>query len=165
MRLLIAAVGKLKQGPESELFAHYLGRAEAAGRKLHLSPVSCVEVAESRAATAGARMKEESQSLRGKIPASHKLIALDPEGKGISSEDFAKLLAAHRDQGSEGLAFLIGGADGLAKEAVDKAVKVVSLGPMTLPHGLARIVLAEQIYRAATILQGHPYHRGGKGQG
>jgi 23S rRNA (pseudouridine1915-N3)-methyltransferase len=165
MRLLIAAVGKLKQGPERDLFAHYLGRAEAAGRRLHLSPLNFVEVAESRAATASVRMKAEAEALLGKIPASHKLVALDPGGRAVSSEDFARLLAQYRDQGVEGIALLIGGADGLARDMLDKAAKVISLGSVTFPHGLARIVLAEQIYRAATILQGHPYHRGGKGQG
>ena len=160
MRLLIAAVGKLKRGPERELFAHYLGRAATAGRKLHLSPLDAIEVAESKAATAQARMQAEAASLLGKVPASHKLIPLDPRGEQLTSETFASLLARLRDQGTEGLAFLIGGADGLSVEAIGKAVKVLSLGPMILPHGLARIVLAEQIYRTMTILSGHPYHRG-----
>jgi 23S rRNA (pseudouridine1915-N3)-methyltransferase len=159
MRLLIAAVGKLKQGPERELFAHYLGRAEAAGRKLHLSPLSVAEVAESRAATASARVKAEGDALLTKVPSSHKLICLDATGSALSSEAFAKLVARCRDDGAEGLAFLIGGPDGLAKGVLERAGRIVSLGPMTLPHGLARVVLAEQIYRAATILAGHPYHR------
>ena len=77
----------------------------------------------------------------------------------MSSEAFARLLAKFRDGGHQGVAFMVGGADGLGKDALAKAAKRVSLGPMTLPHGLARIVLAEQIYRAATILAGHPYHR------
>jgi 23S rRNA (pseudouridine1915-N3)-methyltransferase len=159
MRLLIAAVGKLKQGPERELFAHYLGRVEAAGRKLHLSPLSVSEVAESKAATASARIEAEGETLLAKVPPGHKLICLDPGGEALSSEAFAGLLAKLRDGGAEGIAFLIGGADGLAKQTLSGAAKVLSLGPMTLPHALARIVLAEQIYRAATILQGHPYHR------
>jgi 23S rRNA (pseudouridine1915-N3)-methyltransferase len=160
MRLLIAAVGKLKQGPERDLFAHYLGRAEAAGRKLHLSPLGAIEVADSKATTVQARMQAETQALLAKVPPAYKAVCLDPGGEALSSEAFAKVLARFRDAGTEGLAFLIGGADGLAKEAQAKAAKVLSLGPMTLPHGLARIVLAEQIYRAATILSGHPYHRG-----
>ena len=159
MRLLIAAVGKLKQGPERELFAHYLGRAGAAGRKLHLSPLNLTEVAESRAATASARIKAEGEALLAKVPSSHKLICLDATGSALSSEAFAKLLARYRDDGAEGLALLIGGPDGLAKGVLERAARIVSLGPMTLPHGLARVVLAEQIYRAATILAGHPYHR------
>ena len=160
MRLLIAAVGKLKQGPERELFAHYVGRAQAAGRKLHLSPLDSIEVAESRAATAEARRKAEAASLLGKIPSSHKIVCLDPGGDALGSEAFASLLAKLRDGGTEGLAFVVGGADGLSGEARAKAAKALSLGPLTLPHGLARIVLAEQIYRAMTILAGHPYHRG-----
>lgn len=161
MRLLIAAVGKLKQGPERELCAHYLGRAEAAGRKLKLSPLDLVEVAESKAATANARMRAEMGTLLAKVRASHKVIALDPNGDSLSSEAFALLLSRYRDDGAEGLAFLIGGADGLDRQCVAEAARRLSLGPMTLPHGLVRIVLAEQLYRAATILQGHPYHRGG----
>ncbi len=159
MRLLIAAVGKLKRGPERELFAHYLGRTETVGRKLHLSPVNAIEVAESRSATARGRMAAEAEMLLAKIPASYNRIGLDPRGQALSSEEFAKQLARYRDQGTEGLAFLIGGADGLDSAAGGKPAQALSLGPMTLPHGLARIVLAEQIYRAATILAGHPYHR------
>jgi 23S rRNA (pseudouridine1915-N3)-methyltransferase len=159
MRLLIAAVGKLKQGPERELFAHYLGRAETAGRKLHLSPLGVIEVAESRATTPTSRRKAEAEALIAKIPSSHRLICLDRTGEALSSENLAALLAKLRDGGEQGLTFLIGGADGLAPEVLAKPAKTVSLGPMTLPHGLARIVLAEQLYRAATILAGHPYHR------
>ncbi len=159
MRLLIAAIGKLKQGPERDLCAHYLGRAEAAGRKLHLAPLSVIEVAESKAATASARKDAEAQALLAKIPSTHLPVCLDPGGEALSSEAFARLLAKFRDQGAEGVAFMIGGADGLGGDALAKAAKRVSLGPMTLPHGLARIVLAEQIYRAATILAAHPYHR------
>ena len=160
MRLLIAAIGKLKRGPERDLFAHYLGRAEAAGRKLHLSPLGAIEVAESRGATARVRIQAEALSLLTKIPSAHKLVCLDRGGEAIDSAAFARLLAKFRDAGAEGIAFMIGGADGLSSDALAKAAKVLSLGPMTLPHGLARIVLAEQIYRAATILAGHPYHRG-----
>jgi 23S rRNA (pseudouridine1915-N3)-methyltransferase len=160
MRLLIAAIGKLKQGPERELFLHYLGRAQAAGRKLHLSPIDAVEVAESKAATAKARIQAETEALRAKVPLSHRIVALDRRGEPLSSEAFAALLASLRDSGTDGLAFFVGGADGLSPEVAANAAKVISFGSMTLPHGLARIVLAEQIYRAATILAGHPYHRG-----
>jgi len=159
MRLLIAAIGKLKQGPERELLAHYLGRAVAVGRKLHLSPIGVIEVAESKAASARSRIQAEAEALLAKIPSSHRLVSLDRRGEALSSEDFARLLAKLRDGGTEGVGFIIGGADGLSAEVSAKADKVISFGPLTLPHGLARIVLAEQIYRAATILIGHPYHR------
>jgi 23S rRNA (pseudouridine1915-N3)-methyltransferase len=158
MRLLIAAVGKLKQGPERELFAHYLARADAIGRKLGLSHLGVIEVAEAKAAAAKARSEAEAHALLAKVPFSHKLICLDRGGDQLGSEEFARVLATFRDD-AEGLAFLIGGADGLGLAALFKADRVVSFGPMTLPHGLARIVLAEQIYRAETILAGHPYHR------
>lgn len=159
MRLLIAAVGKLKQGPERELCAHYLARAEALGRSLSLSPLAAVELAEAKAAEANARRVAEAEALLAKVPSNHTLICLDPAGEMLPSEDFAGILAKTRDEGAGGLAFLIGGADGLGQAALEKANLSLSLGPMTLPHGLARIVLAEQIYRAMTILAGHPYHR------
>jgi 23S rRNA (pseudouridine1915-N3)-methyltransferase len=104
-------------------------------------------------------MEAEARSLLAKRPATHKLICLDRGGTQLGSEDFAQILARYRDTGAQGLAFFIGGADGLGLSASFKADLMLSLGPMTLPHGLARIVLAEQIYRAMTLLSGHPYHR------
>ena len=159
MRLLIAAIGKLKQGPERDLFAHYLGRAEAAGRKLHLTPLDSIEIAEAKGSTQQARMEAEAEALLAKRPPSYKLICLDPGGTELASEAFAGILAKFRDGGAPGTAFFVGGADGLGLTALFKADLALSLGKMTLPHGLARIVLAEQIYRAITILAGHPYHR------
>jgi 23S rRNA (pseudouridine1915-N3)-methyltransferase len=160
MRLLIAAVGRLKPGPERELLAHYLSRAGSLGRKLGLSPISVAEIAEAKAASASARCEAEARALLAKIPPTHKRLCLDREGDQLSSEAFADILARLRDGGAAGTAFLIGGADGLGQAALARADRVLSLGSMTLPHGLARIVLAEQIYRAMTILSGHPYHRG-----
>jgi 23S rRNA (pseudouridine1915-N3)-methyltransferase len=159
MRLLIAAVGKLKQGPERDLYAHYLGRAEAAGRKLHLSPFDSIEIAEAKGSTPQARMEAEAEALLAKRPTSYKLICLDPRGAELSSEAFAGVLAKYRDGGVPGTVFFVGGADGLGLTALFKADLTLALGKMILPHALARIVLAEQIYRAATILAGHPYHR------
>ncbi|HEY8277581.1 MAG TPA: 23S rRNA (pseudouridine(1915)-N(3))-methyltransferase RlmH [Methyloceanibacter sp.] len=160
MRLLIAAVGRLKQGPEQDLFVHYIARAEAAGRKLGLGPFTSIDISESRKATVPLRLAAEAASLLAKCGAAQIAICLDPKGRELSSEKFAETLGKYRDGGAPGLAFLIGGADGLGEEALSKADLRLSLGPMILPHGLARIVLAEQIYRAATILAGHPYHRG-----
>jgi 23S rRNA (pseudouridine1915-N3)-methyltransferase len=159
MRLLIAAVGRLKQGLERDLFAHYLKRAEAIGRKQGLGPLDLIERPESRKPTASLRSAAEAEALLAKLGSSPKLICLDPTGTQLSSEAFARAIGKFRDQGTQALAFLIGGADGLGAEALAKADMRLSLGPMILPHGLARIVLAEQLYRAATILAGHPYHR------
>ena len=159
MRLLIAAVGKLKLGSERELSAHYLGRAVALGRSLSLSPLTTVELPESKAENARARRTAEAKALLAKVPPAFHRICLDPAGKALSSEAFARILTELRDSGTAGVAFLIGGPDGLGDGVRDEAHFSLSLGPMTLPHGLARIVLAEQLYRAMTILAGHPYHR------
>ena len=102
MRLLIAAVGKLKQGPERELFAHYLDRAQSIGRKISLAPLSAIEIAEAKPATAQARMEAEAKSLLTKLPSSHKLICLDRGGEQLGSEEFAQLLAKFRDGGAQG---------------------------------------------------------------
>jgi 23S rRNA (pseudouridine1915-N3)-methyltransferase len=160
MRLLIAAVGRLKQGPEQDLFAHYIARANVAGKTLGLGPLSTIEVPESRKETASLRIAAEAASLLAKADSASAVVCLDPKGKALASESFAQALAKYRDGGKQSLAFLIGGADGLGEEALARASLKLSLGPMTLPHGLARIMLAEQLYRAATILAGHPYHRG-----
>jgi 23S rRNA (pseudouridine1915-N3)-methyltransferase len=159
MRLLIAAVGRLKQGPERDLFRHYLDRTEMVGSKLGLAPVTVVEVPESRGPTPAARTAAEAMVMLGKVPPSYKLVCLDREGQQLVSAEFAKAINGFRDKGAPGLAFLVGGAEGLAREVLVRADLKLSLGPMTLPHGLARIVLGEQLYRAATILAGHPYHR------
>jgi 23S rRNA (pseudouridine1915-N3)-methyltransferase len=159
MRLLIAAVGKLKQGPERDLFEHYLARTETSGRKIGVSPATVVEVPESRGPTPAARTAAEGIAMLSRVPPSHKLICLDRRGEFIESAEFAQALGQFRDTGAAGVAFVVGGAEGLAPETLARADRKISLGPMTLPHGLARIVLTEQIYRAMTILAGHPYHR------
>ena len=101
MRLLIAAVGKLKQGPERELFAHYLDRAKAIGRKIGLAPLSAIEVAEAKAATAQARMEAEAKILLAKLPSSYKLVCLDRGGDQLGSEEFAQALAKFRNGGAQ----------------------------------------------------------------
>ena len=119
MRLLIAAIGKLKQGPERDLFAHYLGRAEAAGRKLHLSPLDCDRSSRSpRAQPRQPGRRPKRKPCSPKIPSAHLTICLDPGGEALSSEVFAQALAKFRDEGTEGVAFVIGGADGLGKDRV-----------------------------------------------
>jgi 23S rRNA (pseudouridine1915-N3)-methyltransferase len=159
MRLMIAAVGRLKDGPERELLDVYRGRFEALSKRVALAPVAWHEIGESRAASTSQRKQEEGAALLKLAREAEAIIALDAQGKLLPSDAFARHLAKARDGGAKSMAILIGGPDGLAAEVRDAAQLVLSFGVMTLPHGLARIVLAEQLYRAATILVGHPYHR------
>ena len=159
MRVVIAAVGRLKDGPERLLFEKYRDRFEVSGRRLGLTPVLWGEIAESQAASALKRKSQEQAGLMKLIGNAETLIALDAAGKAVSSEGLAHLLARIRDDGSKALAFAVGGPDGLAADLMAAARHRLSFGAITLPHQLARIVLAEQLYRATTILAGHPYHR------
>lgn len=161
MRLVIAAVGRLKAGPERELLARYLDRANATGKPLALNPVDVIEIPESTAQTAAKRKADEAKTLVAAIPDKTKLIVLDERGKAISSEDFAGRLARFRDDGVACTALLIGGTDGLDESLRKRADLSVAFGAATFPHQIVRILLAEQLYRATTILSGHPYHRGG----
>lgn len=161
MRLLIAAVGRLKAGPERELLARYVDRTNATGKSLALAPLEILEVPESAAQSAAKRKSDEAKALLGAVPDKARLIALDERGKSLSSEDFAERLGKFRDSGSSTIAFLIGGADGLDETLRKSADLVMAFGSATFPHQIVRILLAEQIYRAATILSGHPYHRSG----
>jgi 23S rRNA (pseudouridine1915-N3)-methyltransferase len=158
MRITIAAVGRLKNGPERDLFERYWGRISTSGKKLALSPLRMTEISESRASSAETRKAEEARRLLD-CTRGDKLVALDETGAPMTSAAFAALLRKERDNGTSGLAFLLGGADGHGTDALTNASIRLSLGMMTLPHGLARVVLAEQLYRASTILSGHPYHR------
>lgn len=158
MRMTVAAVGRLKDGPERDLFDRYWDRFGALGKKLSLAPLKLVEIPESRAASVDARKADEAKRLLASATDSQ-IIALDEGGRSITSAAFAQLLRKERDAGNSGLAFLIGGADGHGDQVLSAATWRLSLGAMTLPHGLARVVLAEQLYRAATIISGHPYHR------
>ncbi|MFG1362557.1 23S rRNA (pseudouridine(1915)-N(3))-methyltransferase RlmH [Xanthobacter versatilis] len=159
MRLVLACVGRLKAGAERDLVTRYVDRIRPAGRPLGLGPCDMIEIPESAARRAEDRMAEEGAALLAALPAGAGLIALDPRGRQVSSEDFAARVAAQRDGGLPALAFVIGGADGLADAVRDKAALMVAYGTATFPHQLVRVMLAEQIYRAVTILSGHPYHR------
>jgi 23S rRNA (pseudouridine1915-N3)-methyltransferase len=159
MRLIIAAVGRLKDGAERTLLERYRDRFADLGKRLGLNPVAWHELAESRAATAAKRCAEEGAALLKLARDADTIIALDERGKALTSQAFAGLLGKIRDDGDGTLAILVGGPDGQAPAVRDAAHVKLSLGAITLPHGLARIVLAEQLYRAATILAGHPYHR------
>jgi len=158
MRFTVAAVGRLKDA-EHALCERYAKRFDAAGRPLGLGPLKISELNESRAATADARKADEASRLIKAAGAASDFVVLDESGKMLSSHAFATWIAQRRDGGCRALAFLVGGPDGHGSEAVAGAALKLSLGPMTLPHGLARAVLIEQLYRAATILAGHPYHR------
>jgi len=158
MRIIVAAVGRLKDA-EHALCERYEKRFDAAGRPLGLGPLKISELNESRAAAADARKADEASRLVKAAGTASERVVLDEGGKALSSQGFASWIAQRRDGGCRTLAFLIGGPDGHGPEAVAGAALKLSLSPLTLPHGLARVVLIEQLYRAATILAGHPYHR------
>jgi 23S rRNA (pseudouridine1915-N3)-methyltransferase len=159
MRIVVAAVGRLKQGPETELSERYRKRAAQTGRQLGLRDLEIIEIRESRAADVGKRMLEESIALANVIPENAAVVLLDPLGENLDSAGFAAKLAKWRANGRSAAVFLIGGADGLAPTLREKAELRISFGSATWPHQLVRVMLLEQIYRATTILTGHPYHR------
>lgn len=159
MRVGIFAVGRMKAGPERELVARYIDRFAKAGPPLGLEFSSVTEIAESRASSAAQRKQEEGRALIAAAQGAA-LILLDETGKNLPSEDFAGRIATLRDGGAKSLLFAIGGADGHDPDLRAQAALVISFGTMTWPHQVVRIMLAEQLYRAATILAGHPYHRG-----
>jgi 23S rRNA (pseudouridine1915-N3)-methyltransferase len=159
MRLIIAAIGRLKDGPDRELADRYIKRLEQAGRALRFTPVDVIELPEARGDNVDTRKADEASRLITKLAGVEYVIALDEHGRSLTSPAFADLLAKKRDAGTGSLAFVIGGPDGHGPALLARADYKLTLSPMTLPHGLARIVLAEQLYRATTILSGHPYHR------
>jgi 23S rRNA (pseudouridine1915-N3)-methyltransferase len=160
MRLSVLAVGRLKTGPEKLMAEDYRSRAEGFGRKLGITRLSVSEFSESQADTPAKRMEDEARMLGAAVAPKAFNIVLDEKGKELSSAAFANLLQRHLDQGTSDLAFLIGGPDGHAMATRESAGLLLSFGNMTWPHRLVRVMLLEQIYRAVTILAGHPYHRG-----
>ena len=159
MRLIVAAVGRLKRGPETELSERYRKRAAQTGRQLGWRDVEIVEIRESRADAAGKRMLEESIALANVIPQKAAVVLLDAGGQNLDSASLAAQLAKWRGNDRPAAVFLIGGADGLSPSLRDKAELRLSFGAATWPHQLVRAMLLEQLYRATTILTGHPYHR------
>ncbi|MEX0695849.1 MAG: 23S rRNA (pseudouridine(1915)-N(3))-methyltransferase RlmH [Rhodospirillales bacterium] len=150
MRLTLIAVGRAKRGPEQELFTSYLKRLRP--------PLVLLEVEEKRPLAGPELIAREAELIAEKIPAGAYLVALDERGKALSSRAFAQKMAELGDGGRD-LAFIIGGADGLASALRERADMILGFGPQTWPHMLVRVMLAEQVYRAQTILAGHPYHR------
>jgi 23S rRNA (pseudouridine1915-N3)-methyltransferase len=159
MRLVIIAIGRLKQGPERELSDRYRERFDDIGRKLGLRGLEIHEIPESRARDAATRIAEEAAAIAAATPEKSALVALDERGDNIDSAVFSRYLARWRDQGTGSTIFMIGGADGLSPELRRKAQLSIAFGSATWPHQMVRIMLLEQLYRAATILAGHPYHR------
>jgi 23S rRNA (pseudouridine1915-N3)-methyltransferase len=160
MRLIVSAVGRLKDGPERALLERYQDRLAPLAKRLGLAPVSWHETGESRSQEVARRREDEAVAVLKPVRDADFLIALDVRGKSLGSEAIARLLAEKRDAGTKATGLIIGGPDGFDDAALAAVQLRLSLGAITLPHGLARIVLAEQLYRAATILSGHPYHRG-----
>ena len=158
MRLLICAVGRLKAGPERDLVARYAERLNATARNLAFGPLDIVEIDESRARRAEDRKTEEAEKLLAAAGGAQ-IIALDENGTSPGSEAFAAKIAGWRDGGTTSLAFLIGGADGHGDAISSRSTMTLSFGKMTWPHQVVRMLLTEQLYRAATIIAGHPYHR------
>ena len=158
MRIVVAAVGRLKRGPEQELAERYRERAVKSGRGIGLRSLEVIEIAESRARDAQRRMLEESIALANVIPKGAATVLLDPRGEALDSNSFVKRLRAWNDGGRD-TAFIIGGPDGLAPTLSENADLHLAFGALTWPHQLVRIMLLEQIYRGVTILSGHPYHR------
>jgi 23S rRNA (pseudouridine1915-N3)-methyltransferase len=160
MRMIVAAVGRLKQGPERELAAWYAKRAEATGRPLGWREVEIIEIRESRAQDRDRRRTEESIALANIIPDGAVVATLDERAENLDSPALARLIQQWRADGRANACFIIGGADGLAPSLLERAKVRLAFGAATWPHQLIRIMLLEQIYRAGTILTGHPYHRG-----
>lgn len=158
MKIQVLAVGRLKAGPERDLVERYRGRIESMARGSGITSFEIAEIPEGRERYGPDRQTSEAAGLLARIgPA--RLVAFDERGASLSSETFAEHVRAWRDGGAT-LAFTIGGADGLHPEIRKRAELVLSFGRLTLPHQLVRILALEQIYRALTILSGHPYHRG-----
>ncbi|WP_170405921.1 23S rRNA (pseudouridine(1915)-N(3))-methyltransferase RlmH [Ruegeria arenilitoris] len=155
MRISICAVGRLRAGPEKTLLDDYLTRFDRTGRSLGLGPARVIEVEDKK----NAGMGTEATLLRKALPKGAVICTLDERGRVMSSPEFAKKLGGWRDAGRQDLALIIGGADGIDPNLRAEADFSISFGSMVWPHMLVRVMLAEQLYRAATILSGGPYHR------
>ncbi len=155
MRVQVCAVGRLRSGPEHTLIEDYLTRFDRTGRGLGLGPAKIVEVEDKK----GGGQSAEADLLRRSVPKGALVCGLDERGKTLNSPDFAAMLAKWRDAGRQDVTFIIGGADGIDPALRDDADQLLSFGKMVWPHMLARVMLAEQLYRAASILAGAPYHR------
>ena len=159
MEISILAVGRLKSGPEAELCGRYLDRARKSGRALGFRGFAVQEVSESRAARAADRIAQEEEGLLALLGRSDRTVCLDAGGELPDSEKFAAILMRDAEAAVSRTNFIIGGPDGLGDRILAAAERRLSFGRMTWPHQIVRILLVEQLYRAMTILSGHPYHR------
>lgn len=159
MRLAVVAVGRLKKGPETDLAARYRGRAVALARSLGCVGPEIVDLAEGKGRRADERRAEEAAAIETRTAGSLAVV-FDERAPSLASEAFANRLQGWRDSGQARLSFVIGGPDGLHERIRAASGLAVSFGQLTLPHGLVRVLVLEQLYRALTIMAGHPYHRG-----
>ncbi|MBV9991218.1 MAG: 23S rRNA (pseudouridine(1915)-N(3))-methyltransferase RlmH [Alphaproteobacteria bacterium] len=159
MRLLILCIGQARGTSEGALTEEYVERAVHMGRRLGIMDVTVEEVGVSKVRETKKRMQDEAERLAARVPAGAQVVLLDAKGKGMTSEDFAEMIGALRDAGTKHLVFVIGGPDGLGSLPKIRAGRSLAFGPQIWPHLLVRAMLAEQVYRALTILGGHPYHR------
>lgn len=155
MRIHLCVVGRLRSGPERSLVDDYLTRFDRTGRALGLGPARVVEVEDRK----GGGMAAEADLLRRALPNGAHLCVMDERGRNMTSPDFAQWMARLRDTGTQDIAFVIGGADGIDPSLRAESHSALSFGQMVWPHMLARVMLTEQLYRAASILAGSPYHR------
>ena len=159
MRLIVAAIGRLKAGPERELAERFRDRVAKAGRAVGLRDIEIVEIRDSKAVDVARRVLEESIALAIIIPERAVVVALDATGQNLDSNSYTGLVRTWRDAGRPAVVFCIGGADGLGADVKRRADLKLAFGAATWPHQLVRIMLLEQLYRTVTMLAGHPYHR------
>lgn len=153
MRLTLLSVGRLKQGPEKTLVDDYVARFRKAGRALGFRSFELIDV------DSGGGLEAEGERLLAKLPKGARILRLDEHGEQMASKRFANHLAKLRDQGAPDLVFLIGGAEGYSQAVREAAPDTLAFGPQTWPHRLVKVMLAEQVYRAASLLAGLPYHK------
>jgi 23S rRNA (pseudouridine1915-N3)-methyltransferase len=159
MRIVLICVGRLKAGPERELFERYFKRLTDSARSVGIAGVDLREIDESRARRPQDRREEEAAAIVAAAPSGAVWVALDQRGDSPTSEEWAADIGRARDAAQPAYAVVIGGPDGLSASLRAKARRVVSFGAMSWPHQLVRVMASEQLYRAASILSGHPYHR------
>lgn len=159
MNIEIIALGKMKSGLERELVARYLERAIGTGKPHALTSFAVTELSESRASQSATRKSDEATAILKLVQDDAFVVALDEHGRSLNSEKFANLIETERDAGRKQVTFIIGGADGLGADVLNRADLKLNFSQLTWPHQLVRILLAEQLYRTTTILANHPYHR------